>query len=51
MTPQEEQRWEVYLKEMEENLKERQAQNPFDKTVANAMANENVEMTIKKNTQ
>ena len=41
-------------KDMEQWVDERQEllkQNPFDKTIANAMANEEVEMSIKKNTQ
>ncbi len=36
---------EKYVFEKHEMLKE----NPFDKTIANAIANENVEMTINKN--
>ena len=43
---------EAIQKEMEQWIDERQKllkDNPFDKTVANAMANENVEMTINKN--
>ena len=48
---QEEKRWEAYLKEMKEDFEERQSKNPFDETMANAMANSNVEMTIKKNKQ
>ena len=36
---------EKYVFERHEMLKE----NPFDKTIANAIANENVEMTINKN--
>ena len=33
-----------------ESITEERKQNPFDKTIANAMANSNVEMSIKKNT-
>ena len=36
---------EKYVFERHELLKE----NPFDKTIANAIANENVELTINKN--
>ena len=35
---------------VDEITKQRQ-QNPFDKTVANALANGEVEMSIKRNTQ
>ena len=38
---------EQWVYEKQELLKD----NPFDKTIANAMANEEVEMSIKKNTQ
>ena len=43
-----------YIKEWEKENKEfikelEKSENPFDKKVANAMANENVDMTIKKN--
>ena len=34
-----------------EEITEMRKQNPFDETIANAMANDNVEMSIKKNTQ
>jgi hypothetical protein len=40
--------------DMEKWIDERQKaseQNPFDKTIANAIANEEVELSIKKNTQ
>ena len=47
----EKQRWEAVLAEYESEMKLNDNSNPFDKTVANAMANANVEMTIKKNTQ
>jgi len=33
-----------------EEITEQRKQNPFDETVANAMANGEVEMSIKKNT-
>ena len=33
-----------------EEITEMRKQNPFDETIANAMANDNVEMSIKKNT-
>ena len=36
--------WIVELEKMKQD-------NPFDETIANSMANENVEMAIKKNTQ
>ena len=45
---------EALEKDMEQwvdEITEQRKQNPFDKTIANAMANENVEMSIKKNTQ
>ena len=32
-----------------EEITEQRKQNPFDETVANAMANSNVEMSINKN--
>jgi hypothetical protein len=40
-------KWEEENKEFVKELDK--LENPFDKTVANAMANENVDMTIKKN--
>ena len=40
-----EQDMEKWIEERQELLKD----NPFDKTIANAMANSNVEMTINKN--
>ena len=46
---QEEKRWESWLKEYNLETKEMEEKNPFDKSVANAMANDNVEMTFKKN--
>ena len=45
---------EALEKDMEQwvdEITEQRKQNPFDKTIANAMANENVEMSINKNTQ
>ena len=39
-------------KEMEQWIDEKEKldkENPYDKTIANAIANSNVEMTIKKN--
>ena len=40
---------ERFLKEYNQETEEIQNKNPFDKKVANALANGNVEMTIKKN--
>ena len=34
-----------------DEMTEQRKQNPFDETIANAMANGEVEMSIKKNTQ
>ena len=48
------QNMESLEKDMEqwvEEISEQREQNPFDKTVANALANGDVEMTINKNTQ
>ena len=39
------------LEQWIDELEKRKQENPFDKTIANAMANEEVEMSIKKNTQ
>ena len=44
---QEEKRWESFLKEQGMELEEIRAKNPFDKTVANALANSNVVTTMK----
>ena len=46
---QEEKRWSSWLKEYNLETKEMKDKNPFDKRVANALANGNVEMTVKKN--
>ena len=42
-------RWDSIDKEIEMMMMEKFDQKPFDETVANAMANSNVEMTINKN--
>jgi hypothetical protein len=41
--------YDITKNEFKLELEELQAKNPFDERVANAMANGNVEMTIKKN--
>tara|TARA_Y100001963_G_scaffold136919_1_gene200041 strand:+ start:315 stop:836 length:522 start_codon:yes stop_codon:yes gene_type:complete len=46
---QEEKRWEGFLKERGIELEEIQAKNPYDETVANALANGNVDTTMKIN--
>jgi hypothetical protein len=46
---QEAKRWEGFLKEQGLELDELRGKIAFDKRVANALANGNVEMTIKKN--
>ena len=51
---QELKRWDSIDREVEQfvfNRHEENKINPFDKSVVNAMANANVEMTIKKNTK
>jgi hypothetical protein len=47
---QEKMRWETVMKEITELTKKNLENNPFDRSVVNAMANENVSMAIKKNT-
>jgi hypothetical protein len=46
---QEKQRWEPVIKEMKEEMEKRKNNKPFDKSLANAIANSNVAGTIEKN--
>ena len=46
---QETQRWEAVLKEMADLEKQNSENNPYDKSLANALANSEVKVTIKKN--
>jgi hypothetical protein len=46
---QEKMRWEPVIKEMKEEMEKQKNNNPYDKSLANAIANSNVAGTIEKN--